>query len=84
MEIHHGDSGCDACRNMFWQTACAFTSASVLGQQRHRPLSWSAAMKRRPLHTSVDVVIVGAGHNGLVAATLLARKGVKVCLPHRE
>jgi phytoene dehydrogenase-like protein len=26
----------------------------------------------------VDVLVVGAGHNGLVAATLLARKGLKV------
>ena len=25
-----------------------------------------------------DVLIVGAGHNGLVAATLLARQGLKV------
>jgi phytoene dehydrogenase-like protein len=28
--------------------------------------------------TTADVVIVGAGHNGLVAATLLARHGLKV------
>src|SRR5262245_29158855 len=27
---------------------------------------------------STDVVVIGAGHNGLVAATLLARKGLKV------
>ena len=29
-------------------------------------------------HPSVDVVVVGAGHNGLVAATLLARSGLRV------
>ncbi|MEM9727847.1 MAG: NAD(P)/FAD-dependent oxidoreductase [Myxococcota bacterium] len=28
--------------------------------------------------TEVDVVIVGAGHNGLVAATLLAKRGLRV------
>jgi phytoene dehydrogenase-like protein len=31
-----------------------------------------------PLPSSVDVVVVGAGHNGLVAATLLARAGLSV------
>jgi phytoene dehydrogenase-like protein len=27
-----------------------------------------------------DVIIIGAGHNGLVAATLLARRGLRVCV----
>lgn len=29
----------------------------------------------------VDVLVVGAGHNGLVASTLLARQGLKVRHP---
>ena len=29
-------------------------------------------------HQRADVVVVGAGHNGLVAATLLARAGLSV------
>jgi phytoene dehydrogenase-like protein len=35
-------------------------------------------MSRQPLPAHADVVIVGAGHNGLVAATLLARAGLSV------
>jgi hypothetical protein len=31
--------------------------------------------------TKADVAIVGAGHNGLVAALLLAKQGLKVCRP---
>lgn len=33
---------------------------------------------------SYDVVIVGAGHNGLVAATFLARAGLSVCVLERS
>ncbi|MBD2740040.1 NAD(P)/FAD-dependent oxidoreductase [Coleofasciculus sp. FACHB-1120] len=35
-------------------------------------------MKPRWIENSVDVLVVGAGHNGLVAALLLARQGLKV------
>src|SRR4051794_27163769 len=36
------------------------------------------------LPTSADVVVVGAGHNGLVAATLLARHGLSVTVLERD
>jgi phytoene dehydrogenase-like protein len=36
------------------------------------------------LPTRADVVIVGAGHNGLVAATLLARAGLSVVVCERD
>lgn len=41
-----------------------------------------SGLPSRALHAAAaeqpDVLIVGAGHNGLVAATLLARQGLKV------
>ena len=41
-------------------------------------------MSTRPSGGSADVVIVGAGHNGLVAATLLARAGRSVLVLERR
>src|SRR5947208_7901612 len=35
-------------------------------------------MSQGPTGSQTDVVVIGAGHNGLVAATLLARGGVRV------
>ena len=37
-----------------------------------------------PLPIASDVVVVGAGHNGLVAATLLARHGLSVTVLERD
>ena len=37
-----------------------------------------------PKHTSVDVAVVGGGHNGLVAAAYLARAGIRVRLLERQ
>lgn len=34
----------------------------------------------RPLSHAYDAVIVGGGHNGLVAAAYVARQGTKICL----
>ena len=38
----------------------------------------SADLSTASREGQADVAIVGAGHNGLVAATLLARQGLKV------
>src|SRR5438094_6001558 len=38
----------------------------------------------KPLRSSFDVVIVGGGHNGLVAAAYLARAGRSVLLLERQ
>jgi flavin-dependent dehydrogenase len=35
-------------------------------------------VEREPRQLAADVIIVGAGHNGLVAALLLARRGLDV------
>jgi phytoene dehydrogenase-like protein len=46
-------------------------------------LAGEQSRTRSPARTRYDVVIVGAGHNGLVAATLLARAGQSVLVLER-
>jgi phytoene dehydrogenase-like protein len=41
---------------------------------------FSAAAAARPAHPSYDVVVIGGGHNALVAAAYLARAGRRVCV----
>jgi phytoene dehydrogenase-like protein len=49
--------------------------------RRARALSTVAA---RPSHRSYDVVIIGGGHNALVAAAYLSRAGRRVCVLERR
>jgi len=35
-------------------------------------------MSGKPMEETVDALIIGAGHNGLVAAALLAKEGLSV------
>lgn len=45
--------------------------AGARGTLTRCPASWSPS-------PAAQVIVVGAGHNGIVAATLLARQGLKV------
>ncbi len=53
-----------------WQSPAAAAAAAAVGRQ--------ALHQAAAADAPADVLIVGAGHNGLVAATLLARQGLRV------
>src|ERR1041384_7692567 len=48
--------------------------------QSSRDAITSMSMSTRKIRTTYDVVILGAGHNGLVAAAYLSRAGLSVLL----
>lgn len=58
-------------------TALASWRPTVIGSLLCRALHTTSAAAAAPQGTA-DVVVVGAGHNGLVAATLLAKQGLRV------
>lgn len=60
------------------RSGCGSSSGwSGCGVDAQRSLATTASSSSS---SKADVVIVGAGHNGLVAAVLLAKQGLKVCV----
>ena len=64
-------------------TARAAFSRTPCVRQMRRAAS-SLAASARPAHRSYDVIIIGGGHNALVASAYLARAGRRVCVLERR
>ena len=54
------------------------SAGNAIGRGSHQPSALESAAKPRPRHQRHDAVIIGGGHNGLVAAAYLARAGKRV------
>ncbi|KAL4231243.1 Pyridine nucleotide-disulfide oxidoreductase domain-containing protein 2 [Mactra antiquata] len=49
-----------------------------------RQFSTQTAVNNKNLKSSYDVVVIGAGHNGLVSAAYLQKQGINVCVLERR
>ena len=65
------------------RTCSSFVPLCLCGSQL-LVLSYSIEVANLPNESNFDVVIIGGGHNGLVAAAYLARAHKKVCVLERR
>lgn len=70
--------GCKALLQASRAAGAVWEVGAALGAHSRALASAASAAAERASSGAADVLIVGAGHNGLVAATLLARQGLNV------